>query len=58
MQNKPTKKTEKQNRAWLAVKLENYLWKIKKPNAYGSLKKQQTIVKDLQMIVDQFNKNI
>ena len=52
------KRTEKQNRAWLETKLKNYMWKIKKPNAYGSLKKQQTIANELTAIVSDFDKNI
>jgi len=51
-------KTEKQNRAWLQVKLTNFIYKIKNTNSYGSLKKQETLVKELQWIVDEFEKEI
>lgn len=52
------KKTDKQNRAWLLLKLTNYLYKIKNKNSYGSLKKQETIAKELRAIVDEFENNI
>ena len=51
-------RTEKQNRAWLHTKLSNYLWKIKDQNAYGSLKKQETIYNDLKNIIKDFGSNI
>jgi len=51
-------KTEKQNRAWLQIKLTNFIYKIKNPNSYGSLKKQETLVKELRWIVDEFEKEI
>lgn len=51
-------KSEKQNRSWLHSKLQNYLWKIKGSNAYGSTKKQDTIAKDLFLILSEFQSNI
>lgn len=49
-------KTEKQLRAWLHTKLNNYLWKIQNRNSYGSMKKLKTISKDLHEILDEFDK--
>jgi len=51
-------KTEKQNRAWLQVKLSNFIYRIKNTNSYGSLKKQSTLVKELRWIADEFEKGI
>lgn len=53
-----SKKTENQNRAWLHQKVSNYLWKIKEQNAYGSRRKQETIVRDLKLIISEFENNI
>ena len=44
--------SENQIRAWLQKKLEGYIWKIKGKNSYGSMKKLETIVSDLQQIID------
>ena len=44
-------KTEHQIRAWLRVKLYNYLWKIKGKTSYGSRKKLETISDDLKWII-------
>lgn len=49
--------SEKQNRRWLYTKLKNYLWKIITPNAYGSLKRSETIIKELIDIIKTFEKN-
>ena len=48
--------SENQIRAWLQTKLEGYIWKIKGRNSYGSRKKLETITKDLQKILDNFNR--
>ncbi len=48
-------KTENQIRAWLFTKLDNYLWKIKGKNSYGSRKKLETISGDLHKILDEFD---
>ena len=51
-------RTEKQNRRWLFTKLHNFLWKIVQANVYGVLRGQKTIVRDLRLIIDEFEKNI
>jgi len=51
-------KTENQIRAWLKTKLENYIYKIKGENSYGSRKRLQTIAKDLEWILDEFKKQM
>lgn len=52
------KKTEKQNRAWLKIKIGNFLYRIDHPNAYGSMKKVETLAKDLEEILKTLKKNI
>ena len=47
-------KTENQIRAWLDLKLKNYVWKIKSANSYNSKKKLETIAKDLKKIIKDF----
>lgn len=49
-------RTENQIRAWLQIKIENYLWKIKQKNSYGSRKKLETISKDLRKILNRFDR--
>jgi len=51
-------KTENQLRAWLQTKLENYLWKIKGTNSYGSRKKLVTISQDLHRILEEYDQEI
>jgi len=46
--------TENQIRNWIEKKLANYLWKIKGRNSYGSRKKLETILKELQTILIDF----
>ena len=52
------KKTENQNRAWLKIKIANFLYRIDHPNAYGSMKKVETLAKDLEEILKTIKKNI
>ena len=49
---KPTK-TDAQVRSWLAVKLENYIPRIKGSNAYGSRKQLDTLCRELSKIHDE-----
>jgi len=51
-------RTEKQNRRWLYSKLKNFLCKIITANAYGVLRGQSTIAKDLKKIIKEFEDNI
>ena len=47
------KKTDAQIRAWLEIKLQNFIPRIKGQNAYGSRKKLVTLKVDLDKIVIQ-----
>lgn len=48
-------KSDRWIRTWLWQKLENFQYRIKNKNSYGSMKKIGTLRKDLLNIVDQLD---